>query len=199
MAMKGRQVQVCSVAQREITYVVHIGSLQLRTSWRLLMSFNAAPSAAFSKNNIRSLMCRVLTSYQVKNRAPAPIQITAEQILREASDRREKEQKAPRRIITNKEELDQYRLHKRKDYEDSIRRQRHHLGTWVKYAQWEESQGDFARARSVFERALDVDYKSQTLWLKYAEVGILFLQYNHCFSPAMLTNDSGCRGSLRWK
>lgn len=43
----------------------------------------------------------------VKNRAPAPIQITAEQILREATDRTEKEHKPPRQQITDPEELQQ--------------------------------------------------------------------------------------------
>ncbi len=42
---------------------------------------------------------------QVKNRQPAPIQITAEQILREANDRVVKEDKAPRVHITDPEEL----------------------------------------------------------------------------------------------
>jgi crooked neck len=46
---------------------------------------------------------------QVKNRAPAPVQITAEQILREANDRIVKEPKAPRRHITDPEELAQVR------------------------------------------------------------------------------------------
>lgn len=46
---------------------------------------------------------------QVKNRAPAPIQITAEQILREANDRVVKEDKAPRVHITDPEELIQVR------------------------------------------------------------------------------------------
>jgi len=41
----------------------------------------------------------------VKNRAPAPIQITAEQILREANDRIEKQEKGPRTTITDPEEL----------------------------------------------------------------------------------------------
>jgi crooked neck len=41
---------------------------------------------------------------------------------------------------------------------------------WLKYASWEISQKDFDRARSVFERALDVDYRNQVLWLKYAEM-----------------------------
>lgn len=46
---------------------------------------------------------------QVKSRAPAPIQITAEQILREANDRVVKEEKAPRVHITDPEELMQVR------------------------------------------------------------------------------------------
>jgi hypothetical protein len=34
------------------------------------------------------------------------------------------------------------------------------------YATWEESQKDFRRARSVWERALDNDYRNTTVWLK---------------------------------
>ena len=45
----------------------------------------------------------------VKNRAPAPIQITAEQILREANDRVVQEDKAPRTHITDPEELREVR------------------------------------------------------------------------------------------
>lgn len=109
----------------------------------------------------------------MRNRAAAPVQITAEQILRDAKDRIDETPKPPDRRITDVEELKQFRLYRRKEFEDSIRRQRMHIGTWMKYAQWEESQHEFDRARSVFERALDVDYKNTTVWLKYAEVGRL--------------------------
>lgn len=34
------------------------------------------------------------------------------------------------------------------------------------YAHWEESQKDFRRARSVWERAIDVDYTNTNFWLK---------------------------------
>ncbi|OWZ22479.1 Pre-mRNA-splicing factor, Crooked neck [Phytophthora megakarya] len=68
---------------------------------------------------------------------------------------------------------------KRKSFEDELRRQRHHVGTWMKYATWEESQEEFARARSVFERALDVDYKATTIWLKYAEMEMRHKFVNH--------------------
>ncbi|XP_022023839.1 crooked neck-like protein 1, partial [Helianthus annuus] len=37
----------------------------------------------------------------------------------------------------------------------------------VKYARWEESQEDFKRARSVWERAIDVDYRDHRMWYKY--------------------------------
>ncbi|KAG5185208.1 hypothetical protein JKP88DRAFT_207999 [Tribonema minus] len=117
---------------------------------------------------------------QVKNRAPAPIQISAEQILREARDRQiDVEVKAPRQQITDAEELTVFRMRKRKEYEDSIRMQRQHIGTWIKYAAWEESQAEFARARSVYERALAVEYTNQTLWLRYAEMEMKNKFVNH--------------------
>lgn len=52
----------------------------------------------------------------------------------------------------------------------AARRQRQHMGNWMKYAAWEASQKEWERARSVYERALDVDFKHQPLWLRYAEV-----------------------------
>lgn len=35
---------------------------------------------------------------------------------------------------------------------------------------WEETQLEFDRARSVWERALEIDHRNVTLWLKYAEM-----------------------------
>ena len=91
----------------------------------------------------------------MKNRAPAPIQITAEQLLREAKERGlEDVPKAPKQFITDKEELLQYQNAKRKDFEDQIRRNRHHIGIWCRYALWEATLKEFERSRSVFERAL---------------------------------------------
>ncbi|KAF3333215.1 crooked neck-like protein 1 [Carex littledalei] len=116
---------------------------------------------------------------RVKNKTPAPIQITAEQILREARERQEAEIRPPKQKITDPTELADYRLRKRKEYEDVIRRIRWNISVWVKYAQWEESQKDFARARSVWERALEVDYRSHTLWLKYADFEMRNRFVNH--------------------
>ena len=47
----------------------------------------------------------------------------------------------PREHITDIEELSSYQGRKRKEFEDSIRKQRQHIGTWIKYAKWEADQG----------------------------------------------------------
>ncbi|TVU46526.1 hypothetical protein EJB05_06067, partial [Eragrostis curvula] len=116
---------------------------------------------------------------RVKNKTPAPIQITAEQILREARERQEPEIRPPKQKITDTHELAEYRLRKRKEFEDVIRRVRWSVSAWVKYARWEEQQRDFARARSVYERALDVAHRDHTLWLKYAEFEMRNRFVNH--------------------
>ncbi|KAG6408063.1 hypothetical protein SASPL_131065 [Salvia splendens] len=64
----------------------------------------------------------------------------------------------------------------RKELEDLIRRGRWNKSVWVKYAKWEESQKDFARSRSVWERAVEVDY---SLWLKYADFEMKNKFVNH--------------------
>ncbi|KAJ3121972.1 Crooked neck-like protein 1 [Nowakowskiella sp. JEL0407] len=108
-------------------------------------------------------------STRVKNKNPNPVQITAEQILRETHSGQETPLKVPKQRIADKEELDDYRLRKRKGFEDSVRRNRNHVGNWLKYAAWEESQDEFERVRSIFERAIEIEHRNQGLWLRYAE------------------------------
>jgi crooked neck len=50
---------------------------------------------------------------------------------------------------------------------------------WLQYASWEASQNEFARARSVFERALDVDPRSVPLWLTYTETELKSRNVQH--------------------
>ena len=99
--------------------------------------------------------------------------------MREAKERQEETYRAPKQKIVDAEELAEYRLKKRKEFEDLIRRVYWNEAVWVKYAKWEESQKDFARARSVWERALDHNYRSQSLWLKYAEMEMAHKFVNH--------------------
>ncbi|KAG9292001.1 hypothetical protein G9A89_017900 [Geosiphon pyriformis] len=116
---------------------------------------------------------------KIKNKNPAPIQITAEQILREAKERQETAKQAPRQKISDLEELSEYRLRKRKEFEDSIRRNRLNVGSWLKYAAWEESQKELDRARSIYERALDVDSRNITVYIKYSEMEMKNRNINH--------------------
>ena len=107
---------------------------------------------------------------KVKNYAAAEIQVSAEQLIGESIQYQLNEPKAARVRIMDPDELDDYKYRMRKDFEDSLRRQKHHMGTWLKYAEWEASIGEFLRARSVFERAIAVDFEHITLWLKYADM-----------------------------
>lgn len=55
-------------------------------------------------------------------------------------------------------------------FEDAIRKQREHIGNWMKYSAWEESQKEFERSRSVYERALEVDYRNQVSALLFVSL-----------------------------
>eukprot|EP00105_Crassostrea_gigas_P003380 XP_011416206.1 PREDICTED: crooked neck-like protein 1 [Crassostrea gigas] len=117
---------------------------------------------------------------KVKNKMPAPVQITAEQLLREAKERElELVPPPPKQKISDPDELKDYQRRKRKAFEDNIRKNRNLMTNWIKYAQWEESQKEIQRARSVFERGLDVDHRNITVWLKYAEMEMRARQLNH--------------------
>ncbi|KAM3603633.1 uncharacterized protein V6R79_026280 [Siganus canaliculatus] len=159
---------------------------------------------------------------KVKNKAPAEVQITAEQLLREAKERElELLPPPPKQKITDQEELNDYKLRKRKSFEDNIRKNRTVISNWIKYAQWEESLKEIQRARSIYERALDVDHRNITLWLKYAEMEMKSRQVNHArniwdraitilprvnqfwykytYMEEMLGNVAGCRQAFeRW-
>ncbi|CAG01466.1 unnamed protein product, partial [Tetraodon nigroviridis] len=206
----------------------------------------------------KNWMMNLLMNFQVKNKAPAEVQITAEQLLREAKERElELLPPPPKQKITDKEELNDYKLRKRKAFEDNIRKNRTIISNWIKYAQWEESLEEIQRcgirsepltflsthlllaevlqehsgaqrssssafrARSIYERALDVEHRNVTLWLKYAEMEMKNRQINHArniwdraitilpranqfwykytYMEEMLGNPAGCRQVFeRW-
>ena len=117
---------------------------------------------------------------KVKNKTPAEVQITAEQLLHEAAATKlERVPPPPRQKITDAAELADIQMRKRKEFEDNIRKNRTVMSNWIKYAQWEESQQEFARSRSIYERALDVDHRNVAVWLKYAEMEMRHKQINH--------------------
>ena len=108
---------------------------------------------------------------QPKNRAPAAVQISAEHLIREATDLKlDFVPPRPKTFVVDEDEANIERLEKRKSFENIVRTNPGHMGEWSKYALWEESQGDFERARSCFERALGVNHKVHSMWVKYAEM-----------------------------
>ncbi|KAJ1883263.1 NineTeen Complex (NTC) component [Coemansia sp. RSA 1722] len=106
----------------------------------------------------------------IKNKNAAAIQITAEQLIREAYDRQGAAQKAPRQKVLDGEELSDYQMRRRREFEEGVRKNKHNIGEWIRYASWEEGQNEVARARSIYERALEIDGRNQTLYIKYAEL-----------------------------
>jgi len=118
---------------------------------------------------------------QVKNKAPAAVQITAEQLIREAKERElEVIPPPPKQKISDPTELSDYKLRKRKEFEDNLRKNRMNVSHWLKYASWEESQSEIERARSIFERALDTTgSRTITIWLKYIEMEMKNRQVKH--------------------
>lgn len=118
---------------------------------------------------------------QVKVKAPAAIQITAEQLIREAKERElEVVPPPPKQKISDPTELNDYKLRKRKEFEDNIRKNRMNISHWLKYAAWEESQSEIERVRSIFERALDTTgSRTITIWLKYLEMEMKNRQVKH--------------------
>ena len=109
----------------------------------------------------------------------APQQISAEQLLREAVDRQEPGLQAPTQRFADLEELHEFQGRKRKEFEDYVRRNRVNMNNWMRYAQWELEQKEFRRARSIFERALDVDATSVILWIRYVEAEMKTRNINH--------------------
>lgn len=106
---------------------------------------------------------------EVKNKQANPIQITAEQLIADPEIHQLNTIKMPFQTLLGDEEIESYKLKRRKEFEDVLRRQKLYVGKWIKYAEWEMNMKEYRRARSVFERALDVHPYIIQLWLKYAE------------------------------
>ncbi|KAG5412318.1 hypothetical protein IGI04_008637 [Brassica rapa subsp. trilocularis] len=124
---------------------------------------------------------------RVKNKTPAPLQITAEQLLREARERQESHILPPQQNITDSTELSDYRLRLRKDFEDRIRRPGPYTQVWINYAQFEMRNKFVNSARNVWDRAVTVLPRVDQLWYKYIHM------------EEMLGNISGAREVFeRW-
>lgn len=75
-----------------------------------------------------------------------------------------------KKAFIGREQSAEFKQRTRSQFEDQIRRNRTAVGAYLKYARFEEGQEEWARARSVYERAIDVEPRNQVIWLKYAEL-----------------------------
>ena len=80
-----------------------------------------------------------------KNYGIASIQITAEQIVRDSEAQKTDEIIIPTQRINDEEELNDYKLRRRHDFEESVKRHRHRHAVWLNYALFEESLGEYPR------------------------------------------------------
>ncbi|GBG28176.1 Pre-mRNA-splicing factor clf1 [Hondaea fermentalgiana] len=114
---------------------------------------------------------------QVKNRAPAQVQVTAEQLVRAAREHLVDDEKKLRELrvstrIHDEEELRMLQAEKRRAFEDALRHSMVNLSHFTRYAKWEESQMNYRHARSVLERAVEGHNRDPKLWIFYADFEI---------------------------
>jgi Suppressor of forked protein (Suf). len=107
-------------------------------------------------------------------------QVTSESILQEAFDNKDKPLYRPQQSIQDLEELRSFQLTKRREYEQQLNKNRLNFGQWIRYAKWEsEHNKDLARARSIFERALDVNVQHTPFWIHYVQFELSNKNINH--------------------
>ncbi|CAL9732801.1 pre-mRNA-splicing factor Clf1p [Monosporozyma unispora] len=106
-------------------------------------------------------------------------QITDRSILRDAFARKNPIKISTKVDIVDLDELKDYQLRKRTEYESYLKRNRLDMGQWLRYAFFEIEQHDIRRARSVFERALLVDTSYIPLWIRYIDSELKLKYINH--------------------
>lgn len=120
-----------------------------------------------------------IKTHVVRDKRPAPVQITAEQILIMANARKEKISEIPKMVIQDEEELRSYQREKREHFEKNVIQFKRNPSSWIKYALWEDRQNESERARSVFERGLEHVYQNPSIWERYAEMEMKRKFVNH--------------------
>lgn len=92
-------------------------------------------------------------SGRVKNKNPAPIQISAEQLLREAVERQEVVAAPPKQQIADADELAEYQFRKRSTFEQQVKIQKQNMQVWIRYASFEGQQREFERYLTLSSQA----------------------------------------------
>ncbi|RLV94087.1 Pre-mRNA-splicing factor CLF1 [Spathaspora sp. JA1] len=107
-------------------------------------------------------------------------QITSKEILEEAYKQKESKFSRPQQTIQDLDELQSFQQAKRKEYEQQLNKNRLNYGEWLRYARWEvQHNRDFPRARSIMERALDVNNQHIPFWIRYIQLELSYKNVNH--------------------
>lgn len=82
--------------------------------------------------------------------------------MREAYERQDVTPARPKHAILDLEELQEYQGRQRKDFENKLRRNRLRMGEWLRYANWELEQKEFARyiqipTRTIFKILMSLE------------------------------------------
>lgn len=110
----------------------------------------------------------------------ADVQVSSADILLEAHQLKQAPYKAAKQSIQDLEELRLFQQTKRKEYEQHLNKNRLNYGQWIRYAKWElEHNHDFRRARSIMERALEVNVQHVPFWVRYIEMESMHRNVNH--------------------
>lgn len=110
----------------------------------------------------------------------AKTQTTSGDILVEAHQLRQTNFTRPQQGIQDIEELRLYQNAKRREYEQHLNKNRLNYRQWMRYAKWEvDDNHDFRRARSVMERALEVNVQHVPFWVRYVELELSHKNVNH--------------------
>ncbi|QRG38390.1 hypothetical protein FDK38_002798 [Candidozyma auris] len=110
----------------------------------------------------------------------AKAQVSSADILSEAHSLKQAPFKASKQTIQDLEELRSFQQAKRRDYEQHLNKNRLNYGQWIRYAKWElEHNHDYKRARSIMERALQVNSQHVPFWVRYIELELLHRNVNH--------------------
>ncbi|KAG2735213.1 hypothetical protein G9P44_001427 [Scheffersomyces stipitis] len=113
----------------------------------------------------------------------APVQVTSEQILSDAFQSRDRPLERPKQSIQDLEELRSFQQKKRKEYEQQLNKNRLNFGQFLRYAKWEVNHNhDFPRARSILERALDVNVQHVPFWVQYIQLELSHKNVNHALN-----------------
>ncbi|KAH8739256.1 hypothetical protein FG386_000013 [Cryptosporidium ryanae] len=117
----------------------------------------------------------------VKDKTFAPVQITVEQILKETYSgyaenkklQNSRDERNEFHEFRDSDELDEYRIRRRKEFEDIIRKKRWKISLYLSYAKWEALQNNLNNSRSIFERALNINYEHNRIWREYINMEII--------------------------